>query len=69
LAHSAAAFVVAVALHTAWDSSPSLVWTAAITVVSPAFLGWTVHRVAVGQRGDRRPLVVQLDLQSRRTRL
>lgn len=44
------AFVLAVALHTAWDSAPSLVWTAVVAVVSLGALGATVHRTAVATR-------------------
>lgn len=47
---SVGAFVLAVALHTAWDSAPSLVWTAVVAVVSLVALGWTVHRTAVDVR-------------------
>lgn len=48
-----AAFVLAVALHTLWDSQSSLIGTAIVAVVSLAALGWTVHRVArsAGVRG------------------
>ncbi|TCK21127.1 PrsW family intramembrane metalloprotease [Pseudonocardia endophytica] len=38
------AFVVAVALHTAWDAAPSLIVTGVVAVVSLAVLLWTVHR-------------------------
>ena len=41
------AFAIAVALHTAWDSSPNLLFTAGVAVVSLAVLGRTVHRAAV----------------------
>ncbi|GAA2876858.1 PrsW family intramembrane metalloprotease [Pseudonocardia halophobica] len=41
-----AAFVLAVALHTLWDSQSSLIGTAIVAIVSLAALGWTVHRVA-----------------------
>ena len=40
------AFVLAVALHTAWDSQTSLIGTAIVAVVSLVALGWTVHRIA-----------------------
>ncbi len=40
------AFVLAVALHTAWDSQASLIGTAVVAVVSLVALGWTVHRTA-----------------------
>ncbi len=40
------AFVLAVALHTAWDSQRSLIGTAIVAVVSLAALGWTVHRIS-----------------------
>lgn len=44
--HLLGAFVVAVALHTAWDGVPSLVGTAVVAVVGLVVLGWTVHRTA-----------------------
>jgi protease PrsW len=40
------AFVVAIGLHTAWDSVPSLLGTAIVALVSLAVLGWVVHRAA-----------------------
>lgn len=40
------AFAIAVALHTAWDSSPNLLFTAGVAVISLAVLGRTVHRAA-----------------------
>jgi len=43
------AFVLAVALHTAWDSQESLIGTAIVAVVSLAALGWTVHRIDVAR--------------------
>ena len=43
------AFVLAVALHTAWDSQKSLIGTAIVAVVSLAALGWTVHRIDVAR--------------------
>jgi len=43
------AFVLAVALHTAWDSQDSLIGTAIVAVVSLAALGWTVHRIDVAR--------------------
>jgi RsiW-degrading membrane proteinase PrsW (M82 family) len=42
------AFVLAVALHTLWDSQSSLVGTAIVAIVSLGVLGWTVHRIARG---------------------
>ena len=42
------AFVLAVALHTAWDSQKSLIGTAIVAVVSLAALGWTVHCIRCG---------------------
>ena len=44
------AFVLAIALHTAWDSQESLIGTAIVAVVSLAALGWTVHRIAHPRR-------------------
>lgn len=41
-----AAFVVAVVLHTLWDSSGSLIGTAAVAVASLGLLAWTAHRAA-----------------------
>jgi RsiW-degrading membrane proteinase PrsW (M82 family) len=43
------AFVLAVALHTAWDSQKSLIGTAIVAVVSLVALGWTVHRIDVAR--------------------
>jgi len=40
------AFVLAVALHTAWDSQQSLIDTAIVAVVSLVALGWTAHRIS-----------------------
>jgi RsiW-degrading membrane proteinase PrsW (M82 family) len=40
------AFVLAVALHTAWDSRQSLIGTAIVAVVSLIALGWTAHRIS-----------------------
>jgi RsiW-degrading membrane proteinase PrsW (M82 family) len=48
--HFALAFVLAVALHTAWDSQHSLAGTAVVAVISLGVLGRTVHRAA---RTDR----------------
>jgi protease PrsW len=48
------AFVVAVGLHTAWDSSTSLLGTAVVAVVSLAVLGWTVHVAKKSARQDGR---------------
>jgi RsiW-degrading membrane proteinase PrsW (M82 family) len=44
------AFVLAVALHTAWDSQKSLIGTAIVAVVSLVALGWTVHRISHPRR-------------------
>ena len=40
------AFVLAVALHTAWDSQQSLIGTAIVAIISLLALGWTVHRIS-----------------------
>jgi RsiW-degrading membrane proteinase PrsW (M82 family) len=40
------AFVVAVVLHTAWDSVNSTVLYAALALISLALLGWSAHRLA-----------------------
>jgi RsiW-degrading membrane proteinase PrsW (M82 family) len=53
---SAGAFVLALVLHTAWDSRDSLAGTAVVAVVSLGLLGWTVHHAA-GRR--RRTSVVR----------
>ncbi|MCE0766495.1 PrsW family glutamic-type intramembrane protease [Pseudonocardia kujensis] len=42
------ALVLAVALHTLWDSQSSLIGTAVVALVSLVALGWTVHRIARG---------------------
>jgi RsiW-degrading membrane proteinase PrsW (M82 family) len=44
------AFILAVALHTAWDSQSSLIGTAVVAIVSLGALGWTVHRTATAPR-------------------
>ncbi|HEY0811957.1 MAG TPA: PrsW family glutamic-type intramembrane protease [Pseudonocardia sp.] len=43
------AFILAVALHTAWDSQTTLLGTAIVAVVSLVALGWTVHRTAAAR--------------------
>jgi RsiW-degrading membrane proteinase PrsW (M82 family) len=43
------AFILAVALHTAWDSQSSLIGTAVVAIVSLVALGWTVHRTAAAR--------------------
>ncbi len=43
------AFVLAVALHTAWDSQASLIGTAVVAIISLVALGWTVHRTAAAR--------------------
>jgi protease PrsW len=43
------AFILAVALHTAWDSQSSLIGTAIVAIVSLIALGWTVHRTAAAR--------------------
>ena len=45
----AAAFVVAVALHTLWDSQTSVVGSAVVAVVSLGLLAFTAHRAATRQ--------------------
>jgi protease PrsW len=57
-----AAFVVAVVLHTAWDSQDSLIGTGVVAVVSLGVLCWTVHRAA-----PRRPRVQKLRAASPRS--
>ena len=44
--HFVGAFVVAVVLHTLWDSQSSLIGTAVVAVVSLAMLAFTAHRAA-----------------------
>jgi RsiW-degrading membrane proteinase PrsW (M82 family) len=51
-------FLVAVALHTAWDSAPSIWVDGIVAVVSLALLWWTAHRLAAPHRRDRTPLPV-----------
>jgi RsiW-degrading membrane proteinase PrsW (M82 family) len=46
------AFVLAVALHTAWDSQSSLAGTAVVAVISLGVLGWTVHQAAGERQHD-----------------
>jgi RsiW-degrading membrane proteinase PrsW (M82 family) len=52
----AGCFVLAVVLHTLWDSQSSLIGTAVIAVASLAALGATVHHAAA-----RRAAVIQAD--------
>ena len=40
------AFLVAVVLHTLWDSQSSLIGTAVVAVASLGMLAWTAHRAA-----------------------
>ncbi len=47
------AFALAVGLHTAWDSSSSLIGTGVVALISLVALGWTVHRVAAVHRAER----------------
>ncbi|GAA1839890.1 hypothetical protein GCM10009836_18900 [Pseudonocardia ailaonensis] len=49
-------FVVAVGLHTAWDSVSSLVGTAVVAVVSLVALGWTVHRMVHARAARPHPV-------------
>jgi protease PrsW len=44
--HFVGAFVVAVVLHTLWDSQSSLIGTAVVAVASLGLLAWTAHRAA-----------------------
>jgi protease PrsW len=46
-------FAAAVALHTAWDSAPSVWYDVIVGVISLALLWWTTHRLAAPHRRDR----------------
>jgi RsiW-degrading membrane proteinase PrsW (M82 family) len=48
-------YVVAVALHTAWDSAPNVYVDLAVAVVSLVLLGVTTHRLAAPHRRDPLP--------------
>lgn len=51
----AGVFLVAVLLHTAWDSAPNLTVDIVVAAVSLVLLGWTTHRLAAPQRRERPP--------------
>jgi protease PrsW len=46
-------FLVAVALHTAWDSAPTIWVDGIVALVSLAMLWWTAHRLAAPHRRQR----------------
>lgn len=48
-------FVVAVLLHTAWDSAPSLWVDVVVAVASLVLLWWTTHRLAAPHRRELPP--------------
>jgi RsiW-degrading membrane proteinase PrsW (M82 family) len=48
-------FVVAVVLHTAWDSAPNIWVDGIVAVVSLVLLWWTAHRLAAPHRRGRLP--------------
>jgi RsiW-degrading membrane proteinase PrsW (M82 family) len=49
-------YLVAVGLHTAWDSAPTIWTDAGVAVVSLVLLWWTTHRLAAPHRRERPPL-------------
>jgi RsiW-degrading membrane proteinase PrsW (M82 family) len=49
-------FLIAVGLHTAWDSAPNIWVDGIVAVVSLALLWWTAHRLAAPHRRERPPL-------------
>jgi RsiW-degrading membrane proteinase PrsW (M82 family) len=51
----AGVYLVAVLLHTAWDSAPNLTVDVVVAVVSLALLWWTTHRLAAPHRRERPP--------------
>jgi len=51
----AGVFLVAVLLHTAWDSAPNLTVDVVVAAVSLVLLWWTTHRLAAPHRRDRPP--------------
>lgn len=48
-------YLVAVVLHTAWDSAPTIWVDAVLALVSLALLWWTAHRLAAPHRRERVP--------------
>ena len=48
-------FVVAVVLHTAWDSAPNIWVDGVVAVVSLVLLWWTAHRLAAPHHRERTP--------------
>ena len=46
-------FLVAVALHTAWDSAPTIWVDGIVAAVSLVLLWWTAHRLAAPHRRER----------------
>jgi RsiW-degrading membrane proteinase PrsW (M82 family) len=48
-------FLVAVLLHTAWDSAPTIWVDGIVAVVSLVLLWWTAHRLAAPHRRDTVP--------------
>jgi RsiW-degrading membrane proteinase PrsW (M82 family) len=50
-----AIFVIAVLLHTAWDSAPNLWVDVVVAAVSLVLLWWTAHRLAAPDRRQRPP--------------
>jgi RsiW-degrading membrane proteinase PrsW (M82 family) len=55
LARFVLVFLVAVALHTAWDSAPNIWVDGIVAVVSLVLLWWTAHRLAAPHRRERVP--------------
>ena len=51
----AGVFLVAVLLHTAWDSAPNLTIDVVVAAVSLVLLWWTTHRLAAPHRRERPP--------------
>jgi RsiW-degrading membrane proteinase PrsW (M82 family) len=49
-------YLVAVVLHTAWDSAPNIWVDGVVAVVSLALLWWTAHRLAAPHRRERTPV-------------
>lgn len=55
LAGFAGVLLVAVLLHTAWDSAPTFTVDVVVAVVSLLRLGWTTHRLAAPHRREHPP--------------
>ncbi len=55
LAAFAGTYLVVVALHTVWDSAPTIATDSVVALVSLALLAWTTHRLAAPHRRSLPP--------------